>query len=147
MVAMKNPPELSGFVRDFGRLCDEMVDYFKFRTFRDGGLFERPVGPEVAVRENANGYTVSCELPGLSRNDVAVSIAGNVLVIRGGKSGEKTVRSGAGLRTMSRRDSFVRSLPLPLSVDVLQSWAELKNGVLIVMLPKRVGKRYTCRQP
>jgi HSP20 family protein len=148
MEVRRRSPELSGFLEDFSRLYEEMLDHFDFRPFRETGIFGRRTTPPVDVKENANGYTVSCELPGLDRQDLAVSIAGNVLSIKGGKKEEKTFKEGNLLKKATWYNAFYRSLPLPPSVDVLKSWAELKNGVLIVMLPKRkeVEARHLAHQ-
>jgi HSP20 family protein len=137
MEVMNRPPELSGFLADFNRLYEEMLDHFDFHPIRETGLFGRQVAASIDVRENDNGYTVSCELPGVGQHDLAVSITGNVLSIKGGKKEEKMIREGALYKKASWYNAFYRSLPLPPAIDIMKSWADLKNGVLIIMLSKR----------
>lgn len=139
MNATKRPPALAGFLEDLHRLYDEMLDHFDFQPFREKGLWGRMVYPDIDVIENDNGFTVSCELPGLERKDLDVSIAGQVLSIKGGKKEMKTIREGEVTRKTSWFNAFYRSLPLPAGVDVLRSWAELKNGVLMIVLPRKRG--------
>jgi HSP20 family protein len=133
----KRPAELAGFLEDLNRLYEEMLDHFEFRPFQEKGLWGRMGYPDIDVIENGNGFTVSCELPGLERKDLDVSIAGNVLSIKGGKKEEKVIKDCGVLRKSSWFNAFYRALPLPSDVDILHSWAELKNGVLMIVLPRK----------
>jgi HSP20 family protein len=133
----KRPAVLAGFLEDLNRLYEEMLDHFDFRPFRETGLMGRMAFPEIDVAENDNGFTVSCELPGLARKDLVVAIASNVLTIKGGRQEEKTIKDNGVFRKSSWYNAFYRSLPLPAGIDVLRSWAELKNGVLILVLPRK----------
>ena len=144
MTAIRRPPGLSGFLEDFGRLYMNILEYFHLRPVGADGLPDRRNVPRISVMKKTNGYTVSCKLPGLSGKDLAVTLAGDVLSIKGVKNERKTVREGSFLEATSRYVVFCRSVPLPPSVDVRRSRAELKNGVLTVKLPKReetVAKR------
>lgn len=100
------------------------------------GLFDRTISPAIDVVENDDAFTVYCNLPGVNEKDVDVSIADNVLTIKGEKQayakGEKT-------KVYRREDwngSFQRTLSLPKGVDAEKIAAELKDGVLSVTLPK-----------
>ena len=137
MNVVKRPVELAGFLEDLNRLYDEILDHFDFRPFREKGLWGKMVYPGIDVIENDNGFTVSCELPGLERKDLNVSIAGKVLSIKGGKKEEKTIMDSGMIRKASWYNAFYRSLPLPPGIDVIKSWAELKNGVLMIVLPRK----------
>src|SRR4030042_4585558 len=109
----KRPAELAGFLEDLNRLYGDMLEHFDFRPFREKGLWGKLVYPEIDVIENDKGFTVSCELPGLERKDLAVSIAGQVLSVKGGKKEEKMIKDGGVLRKASWFNAFYRSLPLP----------------------------------
>jgi HSP20 family protein len=101
------------------------------------GLFDRNVSPAIDVAEGAADYTVTCELPGLEQKDIDVTIASNVLTIKGQKKNEWEEKKGKSYKKESWSGSFQRTLPLPTSVDGEKIKAELKDGVLMISLPKK----------
>jgi HSP20 family protein len=133
----KRPPVLAGFLEDLNRIYNEILNHFDFRSFYEKALWKEKMYPEIDVMENSEGFTVSCTLPYLMSKDVDVSVAGNVLSIKGGKKEEYIIEEDGGRRKASRYHAFYRSLSLPPGVEVLQSWAELKNGVLTIVLPRK----------
>jgi len=123
---------------DFKKLQNEINNLFDFDAFPSTtGLFDRSFSPAVDVSENPNGYTVTCELPGLELKDIDVSIASNVLTIKGQKKDEKEEKKGKFFRKESWSGSFQRTLPLPISIDAEKIQAELKDGILSIVLPKK----------
>ncbi len=80
------------------------------------------------------------DLPGVEMKDIEVSIASNVLTVKGEKK-EPGVKSPSGERRYYRREiwtgSFQRTLTLPTSVDPDRANAEFKNGVLVLTIGKR----------
>lgn len=101
------------------------------------GLFDRSVSPDIDVIEGEQNFTVFCELPGLDPKDVDVSVASNVITIKGEKKGEKEEKQGRFFKKESWSGAFQRTLPLPSSVDVEKIEATLKDGILTVTLPKK----------
>jgi len=119
-------------------LQDEINDLFDTDRFpRTAGLFERTFSPAIDVAENQNEYTVSCELPGIEKREIDISIASNVLTIKGQKRSETEEKKGKFYRKESWSGSFHRTLPLPTPVDGDKITALLENGVLTITLPKR----------
>ena len=75
-------------------------------------------------------------MPGLEEKDVEVSVADDVLTIRGEKKTE-TDDSKKGYRLAERSyGSFLRSIGLPSGIATDKAEASFKNGVLTVTLPK-----------
>jgi len=123
---------------DFKKLQNEINSLFDLDRFpATTGLFDRSFSPAVDLVENPQDFTVSCELPGLDQKEIDVSIASNVLTIKGQKKNEREEKKGKYYRKESWSGSFQRTLPLPASVDGDKIKAELKNGILIIVLPKR----------
>lgn len=105
---------------------------------RAGRFFGAHV-PAVDLIEKEGGYALTAELPGLDESEVEVSLADDVLTIKGEKKEEKE-ETGAGYQISERRyGSFRRSFPLPADVDAEKIAATFKKGVLTVELPKRPG--------
>lgn len=88
------------------------------------------------VVESDSDVQVRLELPGMEKSDCDIAIEGNALIIRGEKKMERE-RQGETYHVMERAyGSFLRSIPLPASVDVETASATYKNGVLTVSLKK-----------
>jgi len=123
---------------DFDRLREEINDLFELpRPTSVRGLFDRPVSPAVDVTEEGERYTVVCDVPGLKREDVEVSLAQGVLTIKGEK---RTPKRGSGARVYREETwegKFQRTVAMPTEVDPSKVTADLKDGVLTVTLPKR----------
>lgn len=92
--------------------------------------------PAVELVEDDKGYKLTIELPGLTDQDIDVSVAGDVLTITGEKK-EDSKREEKGVLISERRyGSFRRQIPLPSDVDQQAITAEFKDGVLNVSLGK-----------
>jgi HSP20 family protein len=114
--------------REMDRLFDE------FRGVR-GGLYETGFAPAVNVRQTDSGIEVTAELPGIDEKNVEVSVADNIMTIRGEKREEKEEKEGGWQISERSFGSFVRTIPLPAEVDEDKASAQFKNGVLTVTLP------------
>ncbi len=119
------------------RLQDEINSLFDVnRAPAANGLFDRRISPPVDVVENSDDYVVLCELPGIAKDDLDISIANNVLTIKGEKKAPKDNRKA--YKQESWHGTFQRTLSLPAGVESAKDLsAELKDGVLRLTLPKR----------
>ncbi len=92
--------------------------------------------PSVDVIENDDAFVIEAELPGMTKDDIKISIANDVLSIRGEKKIEKEDKKKSYYRMERSYGSFSRTFPLPGNVKTDKIDAEFKNGVLIVTVPK-----------
>jgi HSP20 family protein len=92
--------------------------------------------PPADMKETETAHLLAVELPGLSREDVDLSIAGDTLVVCGHKA-EESEDASATYRVNERRyGRFERAFPLPPDVDRARISAQFRDGVLKVTLPK-----------
>jgi HSP20 family protein len=117
--------------REINQLFD--VDYPR----ESRGLFDRSSSPSIDVVEETDDFKVYCDLPGVDGKDLDISIANNVLTIKGEKKNPSSDQSSQVYRCETWTGSFQRTLSLPTSVDSSKIEANLKDGVLVVTLPKR----------
>jgi HSP20 family protein len=90
--------------------------------------------PNVNIEETDDAYVVEADLPGVKREDVDIELSGNELSISG--ETKETERKGV-LRKQTRRvGRFEYRVRLPEHVDPDSVDADLKDGVLIVRVPK-----------
>lgn len=118
------------------------VDTDPWRRFQ--GMFEATF-PTTDVVEDEKSYRISAELPGLSEKDIEISLAGDVLTLKGEKKEEHEDKSGNRFVAERRYGAFQRSFALPEDADAERVEASFRNGVLSVTLPKRPEARAKAR--
>jgi HSP20 family protein len=117
---------------------NRMFDQFDTDLFgRLEGLGEGMFTPPVDIKEDADSYTVHLEVPGVSQDNLQLSLQDNVLTIKGSKEQKQESGEGRYRRIERSYGSFSRSLSLPRNVDATRVEANLEDGVLEVRLPKR----------
>lgn len=132
-------PEMYDPWGEFKRLQNEINDLFNYnRSPATEGLFDRPFSPAVDVIEGADDYTVVCEIPGVDKKDLELSITSNVLTIKGEKKHEDESKGKDVYRREMWKGSFQRTISLPGGIDNGKNIdAELKDGILTLVIPKK----------
>lgn len=92
--------------------------------------------PAVDLYEDKDNIIIKAELPGLKREDIAVSLHDGALSISGERKSEEKVENAEARRTERFVGRFQRTITLPSSVKGDQVNAQYKDGVLTVTLPK-----------
>jgi HSP20 family protein len=121
--------------RDF----DEM-----FRDFTPSVLRNIDNAPRMRmdVTETEKEYVVKAEIPGVQKEDIKVAINGNQVSLTAEIKEEKSAGDGGkagALRSERYYGQLHRSFTLPQEVDDDQAEARYENGVLHLLLPKRMG--------
>lgn len=93
------------------------------------------VVPPVDVFEDENGITVLADLPGVSRDRLAVRVDGDNLLVEGTAQAE--VPDGMELiHGEARLPVYRREFALSRELDAARIDAQLKDGVLRLRIPK-----------
>lgn len=98
--------------------------------------FEEGFVPALDVVEEKDKFLVRCDLPGLRKEDVNVTLQDNYLTIKGEKKHEVETKEAKFFYRERLHGSFVRTVELPLNVDAKKIEAHFRDGVLHVSLPK-----------
>ncbi len=94
----------------------------------------------MEVSENDTGYLVKAEIPGVNKDDIEVSVDGNVVTVTAEVKREKEAKEGEKmLRTERYYGAVTRSFTLPMDVEFAKAEAKYENGVLMLTLPKAPG--------
>ena len=110
---------------------DNFLDEFFGNTVE----YKRPSWtPNMDIHENKKDFTLSMDLPGLSKKEVSLNVDDNVLTIAGERSYSE--KSEDARRVERGYGKFKRSFSLPENVNASEINASFKNGELIVTLPK-----------
>jgi HSP20 family protein len=102
--------------RAYDRADDRAFERFASEVF--AGARRSPL-----VEQDDTSWTLSLDVPGLAREDLAISIEGAVVRIDSKAEAKR---------------QFKAAYELPLDIDVTASDAKLENGVLTLKLGKRV---------
>ncbi len=92
--------------------------------------------PAMDVYEDKDEVVVKAELPGLSKEDLEVTLTESTLTLKGEKKQEEEVKEKNFYRSERSTGSFVRTIDLPTEVKTDLTKASFKNGVLEIRLPK-----------
>ena len=95
---------------------------------------------KVDVKESDGAYTVCAEIPGVPKEDIHVSVEGNVVSLRAEVRQQDQQTDGEKvLRSERYFGSVARSFQIPNDIDAAQCKAKYDNGVLTLTLPKKQG--------
>jgi HSP20 family protein len=97
------------------------------------------------VSETDKEIRITAELPGVTEQDIDVSLDDDVLTIRGEKKFERKDDKENFHFVERSYGTFQRSLRLPFPVDPDQVQASFENGVLTVTVPK-TGRQERSRR-
>ncbi len=94
----------------------------------------------IDVKETDKEFAVHAEIPGVSKDDIHVSIEGSVVSLRAEIKQQDTQTEGEKvLRTERYYGSVARSFQLPVEIDETKAKAKYENGVLLLTLPKKIS--------
>jgi HSP20 family protein len=99
----------------------------------------RPItveAPTLDIYEEKDDLIVKAEVPGLSKDEIDISLDGNTLTIKGEKKKEEEVKEDDYYRCERTFGAFFRSIELPSEVKADKVTASFKNGVIEIRLPK-----------
>ncbi len=88
------------------------------------------------VTEKEDAYVMKVELPGVSKDDVKITLKENLLTIHGEKKREKEEKDKSYFRSERVYGSFERTFTLPSLVKGEKIEANFKDGVLTIEIPK-----------
>ncbi len=97
--------------------------------------------PALDLKETEEGYQLVADLPGLSKDDITISVENGMLSIHGERKSEHE-ESGEGYNRVERwSGAFYRRMNLPRDIDEDKIEACYENGVLKLNIPKAESAR------
>lgn len=124
---------------EMSRLQDEVNRLFSSYQFTPSAAF-----PAVNAYANEDGIALTAQLPGVSQDEVDISVFRDTLTLRGRRQPESADRQAYHRRERGQGE-FVRNIALPFSVDPDRVEATIQDGVLRISLhrpeqdkPKRI---------
>jgi len=111
----EQPSLFSVFNDSINSIIDSSLDSYKFRT---------------TVDEQDDAYTVTAQVPGLSKDDISIKIEDGTILIEGSRQVTKDMES-----------SIHKEFSIGRDIDELKTSAEVKDGILTLTLPKKEKKK------
>jgi len=139
----RSPAEWGAERDPFALLHNEINRLFDTATREFGGASAALDGfggwPRVDVTDAEDHLRIDAEVPGLTEQDVEVTLKDGVLTL----SGERKVDRDDSQRRVSERfvGRFTRQIPLGYEIDEDNATARFANGELTVTLPKTAQAR------
>lgn len=93
--------------------------------------------PTFEVKETKDAYVFKADVPGVEEKDLEVTLTGERLVVSGRREAERREEGERFYAYERAFGSFSRAFTLPEGVDAEGVRAELKSGVLTLVVPKR----------
>ncbi|NDW44401.1 Hsp20/alpha crystallin family protein [Ruegeria sp. PrR005] len=118
--------------------------YDPFRTF--GAKLADWLSPATEASGNDAAYDISMELPGVSENDIELTVENGVVTIRGEKKTHEEKKGDTWYFSERQYGAFRRSFRLPEDAEGAKAEARMKDGVLHVRVPKRVQEAPAAAQ-
>ncbi len=116
-----------------------LSDFFDNDRFFDADWLKRmQVVPAVNVKELEKEFEIEMAAPGLNKKDFNIRIEKGIMTIFTEKKEEKEVKEDLYTRKEFNYSSFTRSFNLPENVNPEKVDAKYENGILRIMIGKKV---------
>jgi HSP20 family protein len=106
-----------------------------FGDFGFGAVEEAAWRPAIEVRRDKDKLLVHAELPGMKKEDVKVTVTGDLLEIEGERKIETGEKRAGFIHSERNYGRFYRAIPLPEGADAAKTVAEFANGMLEIAIP------------
>ena len=134
--------EVTTYDTEVDRFLNNALDLFELPVYVSEPLFaERDIVAPMEVFDSDGNTVVRLELPGMTMEDIDISVSDGLLTIKGEKKAEKEVKEEGYYCSERVYGNFRRALSVPKDVDDSKIHATYDNGVLEVLLPKVEEKK------
>src|SRR5579863_4225259 len=99
----------------------------------------------VRIRESEDAITIDAEVPGFSANELQLSLEPRRLTISGKKQSSSESKKGNVLYSERCSNELLRTVELPLEVNVSRAKATLNNGILELSAPKLAAAKVSIQ--
>lgn len=123
---------------DFGFFPSNFFSNFMSDRFWDNFGFGNFGGFKVDVREKKDSYIIEAEMPGIDKRNIDIDIDDRMLTISVNINEDKEAKDDEG--RYIRRERHVGSFRRSFSLDNVRTEgirAEMKNGILTIICPKK----------
>jgi HSP20 family protein len=117
---------------------EEMLGLDPFRAMAPVLAREHHFVPSFEVKETKDTYVFKADLPGVKEEDLDITLSRNTLTVSGKREAEERETGDTWYALERSYGSFSRTFTLPEGASSDDVKAELRDGVLTILIPKRV---------
>lgn len=121
-------------VRDLQREVDSIFDQFFGRGSDDDT--STVWAPRTDLSETDDAFRIRLDVPGMTKDDIAINLQNNTLTVSGERSSERQEDGEEYVRVERAFGTFHRTFTLPDAVDPDRVEATYDGGVLTINVPK-----------
>lgn len=136
--------ELEDMRRDMDRLFEEF--FVPGQRGRRGWPVAQGGGgvivPAIEMYDRGDEIVVRAEVPGITREDIDLTITEDTLTLKGEVRKEEEVKEEGYYTREIHYGSFARTISLPVAIHSEKVKASFKDGVLEILLPKKEEARH-----
>jgi HSP20 family protein len=129
--------ELEDMRRDMDRLFEEFFGPSSRRRRWPARPDTELISPNIDLYDRQNEIVLKAELPGVSREDIDITIIKDAIILKGQLMRDEDVKDEQYYVRERVFGSFSRTLALPTEVESEKTSASFKNGVLEIVMPKK----------
>ncbi len=118
---------------DSGSLWPSLYDPFRAFTSR----LAEWLSPASEASGNDDAYEISIELPGVSEDDIELTVENGIVTVRGEKKTEVERKGDTWYFSERQYGAFRRSFRLPEDAEGDKAEARMKDGVLHITVPRK----------
>ncbi|MGB8716788.1 MAG: Hsp20/alpha crystallin family protein [Rhodanobacteraceae bacterium] len=134
-VTQYNPWQNSSTMpKDFKQFFER---YFNDEDGDQSNVVTSQWAPRVDIREEAKGFVILADIPGVEPKDIEINMDKGILTIRGERRNESSEDGENYTRVERSHGVFYRRFALPDSADAEGIKATGKHGVLEISIPKK----------
>jgi len=118
-----------------------------FGRSETGFMTGRSFRPSANIYESPDGLTITLEIPGMTKDEVDISLDGRLLTVKGIRNFKREHQNEEYVRIERGFGSFNRTFEVPSGADGDNITAELDSGILEIKIPVDRGAREIVVEP
>lgn len=128
--------DLLKFERDFNKIFKSFSNRFGVSKRFEEDYADASWAPLADVVENDKSYTITVDLPGLTKKDIKVSYSNGLLSINGERKSEKESKDSNYYKVERSFGKFYRCFNMPEGIDEDKIDAKFEDGILKIEVAK-----------
>lgn len=136
-IAVRNANPFLSIQNELDKAISGFHQWFENYNFLKDDFENLSLLPAMDVVDDKNEFKIAVEMPGMSEEDIKVSINNGILTIKGEKSTSSQDKDKNYLMREIKYGVCERNITLPDGVNTDQAKASFKKGMLWVKIPKK----------
>ncbi|WP_028844947.1 Hsp20/alpha crystallin family protein [Thermodesulfovibrio thiophilus] len=130
--------EIEEMRKEMDRLFEEFLSPIRRKR---AATTEGVISPNIDIFEKGNEVVIQVEIPGVEKEDIDLTITDDRLIIKGEVKKPEGISDDDYVLNERSFGPFSRTISLPMDVDKASVKANLKNGILEIVILRKEQAR------